>query len=111
MANPGEIGCDAMAETTPSNALSFDYVVVGGGSAGCTIASRLSESGEHTVCLLEAGDSHTSPLITVPFNVALTISRALKTGISRPPHRKALMAGRAFNQGVRHLEALPRSME
>lgn len=56
----------------------FDYVIVGGGSAGCTIASRLSESGRHNVCLLEAGGTHKSPLVTIPFNLAVTVSRGVK---------------------------------
>ncbi len=34
---------------------SFDYIVVGGGSAGCVVASRLAESGEASVLLLERG--------------------------------------------------------
>ncbi len=56
----------------------FDYIVVGGGSAGCAVANRLSEDNKHSVALLEAGGSHKNPLVTIPFNLAITVSRGVK---------------------------------
>src|SRR5262245_59538984 len=33
----------------------YDFVIIGGGNAGLTLANRLSQSGEHTVAVIEAG--------------------------------------------------------
>jgi choline dehydrogenase len=44
----------------------FDYVIVGAGSSGCVVASRLTEDPNVTVCLLEAGGSDHSVLIHAP---------------------------------------------
>jgi choline dehydrogenase-like flavoprotein len=44
----------------------FDYVVIGGGSAGCLVAARLSEKPENSVLLIEAGKRDSSPLVRIP---------------------------------------------
>lgn len=50
--------------------MQFDYVIIGGGSAGATLAARLSECGGHQVCLLEAGGSGNGLLVKTPIGVA-----------------------------------------
>ena len=50
----------------------FDFIIVGAGSAGCVLAKRLTESGQHRVLLLEAGGSDGSPLIQVPLGYGIT---------------------------------------
>jgi choline dehydrogenase-like flavoprotein len=44
----------------------FDYVIVGAGSAGCVLANRLSEDASTSICVLEAGPSDWHPYIHLP---------------------------------------------
>jgi choline dehydrogenase-like flavoprotein len=53
----------------------FDFVVVGAGTAGCVLAARLSEDRGNTVCLLEAGGEDRHLFIQVPASVAAAIGR------------------------------------
>lgn len=51
----------------------FDYVVVGGGSAGCVLAGRLSEDPNVSVCLLEAGGAGNNWMVKAPLGLAIMV--------------------------------------
>ena len=59
------------------NTDTFDYIVVGAGSGGAAAAACLSESGQHSVLLLEAGPRDTNLLTKIPLGVAEVLGRGI----------------------------------
>src|SRR5690625_7297899 len=49
--------------------MSFDYLIIGAGSAGCVLANRLSKNPNNNVCLLEAGPTDDSLLVKIPAGI------------------------------------------
>ena len=49
----------------------FDFIIVGGGSAGCALARRLSDDPSLRVCLIEAGAKARNPAVHLPFGLAV----------------------------------------
>jgi len=56
--------------------MTYDYIIVGGGSAGCVLANRLTENPEISVCLIETGPPDKSPLIHIPAMYAFLVNEA-----------------------------------
>jgi choline dehydrogenase len=51
----------------------YDYIIVGAGSAGCALASRLTACGKFKVLLLEAGGKDSHPMVHIPLGFAFTM--------------------------------------
>jgi choline dehydrogenase-like flavoprotein len=72
-------GASATGET-------FDYIVVGAGTAGCVVAARLAENPASRVCLVEAGPRDSHPFIHIPATVGAAIAtRAINWGFLTTP--------------------------
>jgi 4-pyridoxate dehydrogenase len=72
---------------------SFDYIVIGAGSAGCTLANRLTEDGRSRVLLLEAGGWDRHPFLKLPLGWGkVLLERMYDWGYDTEPEET--MAGR-----------------
>ncbi|XP_072045316.1 alcohol dehydrogenase [acceptor]-like isoform X1 [Amphiura filiformis] len=74
----------------------YDYIVIGAGSAGCVVASRLSEDSNSTVLLLEAGpsdkDYHDYPNISIPAMVGTLWQTDIDWSFKTVPQKHAAQA-------------------
>ena len=76
-----------------------DYVIVGGGSAGCVMAARLSEDKDVSVLLLEAGPRDVDPYIHMPVGFFKMTSGPLVWGYETKPGREIDGRSMVYPQG------------
>jgi choline dehydrogenase len=97
---------------------SYDYVIVGAGSAGCVLANRLSADPRNRVLLLEAGGSDRHPLIDMPRGFGRTLAdprwvwtyQVEKTGGGNAPEywvRGRTLGGSSSVNGMVYVRGLP----
>ncbi len=81
----------------------FDCVVVGGGSAGCALAARLSEDPSLRVCLVEAGPPDDSALVSTPVGAALLVPTRIRNWAFETVPQEAMYQRRCYQPRGRML--------
>jgi choline dehydrogenase len=66
-----------------------DFIIIGGGSAGCALAARLTEKPDVSVLMLEAGPKDTNPYIHMPVGFYKMTSGPLTWGLKTAPQKYA----------------------
>ncbi|MDE2395429.1 MAG: GMC family oxidoreductase N-terminal domain-containing protein [Burkholderiales bacterium] len=78
--------------------MEYDYLIVGGGSAGCALAARLTEDPQRRVLLLEAGPKDSNPYIHLPVGFYKMTAGPLTWGLKTAPQRHAMNREIAYAQ-------------
>ena len=77
----------------------YDYIIVGGGSAGCVLAARLSELSDVKVLLLEAGPEDKNPYIHMPVGFSKMTTGPLTWGLTTVAQKHANSREIPYAQG------------
>lgn len=80
------------SRSPPASSSTVDYIVVGGGAAGCVLASRLSEDPTKRVLLLEAGGRDTKRMIHIPLGFPYLLGSDVDWAYTTEP--EAALGGR-----------------
>lgn len=102
MAQQAEAIADNQAALTAALRQQYDYIVCGAGSAGCLVASRLSENPDVSVLLLKAGGDDTAASILEPSARFTNLGTGREWGVrSLPqPHLNRRTLSRAMGKAI-----------
>ena len=82
----------------PGAPRTFDFIVVGAGSAGCALARRLSSAASATVLLVECGpEAQNSAAVSTPHNMAALWRSEVDWGLRSTPQQHLLPKGRVID--------------